>query len=136
MFFSEQCKIPPFSCTNIRTQQTSLYSVYLLLQRQRIFLHFSEKNIEKSRKTSGKTKKKPELRSSEVSSVGNFSEKNRTPPSITLRGPTKNRLLSHKETSGKMCRHNLTGYISPTIRAKHSLLGRFRSVSLKYNGFE
>ena len=32
----------------------------------------------------------------------NVSGKNRTLPSITLRGPTKNRLLSHKETPGKM----------------------------------
>ena len=34
-----------------------------------------------------------------------------------------------------MCRHNLTGYISPTVIANHFFTWSVRRVLLKYNGF-
>ena len=51
-------------------------------------------------------------------------------------GPTKNLLHTCIEASGKMCRHNLTGYISPMYAANLSKLGRFPSHLLKYSGFQ
>ena len=51
-------------------------------------------------------------------------------------GPTKNLLPERKEASGKMCRHNLTEYISPLQEANEFLLGRFPSHLLKYTVFK
>ena len=59
------------------------------------------------------------------------------PPNISLEGPTKSPLYLCKGTSGKMCRHNLTGYISPNDRAKSrfNLVG-FPDFCAKYSGFQ
>ena len=64
------------------------------------------------------------------------SNKNRTLPNTSIQGPTKSLLPSCQRTSGKMCRHNLTGYISPRMEANTDFfyLVGLEYYLLKYNG--
>ena len=57
------------------------------------------------------------------------------PPRTMLVGPTKSPSYEYKEAPGKMCRHNLTGYIS-SIRKTNITFNLVGSLAylLKYNG--
>lgn len=66
----------------------------------------------------------------------NILKKTPNAPRHYLEGSAKNLLPSCRRTSGKMCRHNLTRYISSVTGANVLLkFGRFSRYSLKYTVF-
>ena len=64
------------------------------------------------------------------------SNKNQIFPNTSIQGPTKSLLLSCQRTISKMCRHDLTGYISHRMEANTDFfyLVGLEYYLLKYNG--